>query len=45
MFHNRHDNLYSKHGVFLPSGPHQKINDIKKVIKYINIFIKKNFLN
>ena len=39
------DNLYSKHGVFLPSGPHQKINDIKKVIKYINIFIKKNFLN
>ena len=39
------DNIYSKHGVFLPSGPHQKIKDIKKVIKYINIFIKKNYLN
>ena len=39
------DTLFSKHGVFLPSGPHQKVSDIKKVIKCINIFITTNYLN
>ena len=39
------DKFFSQNGIFLPSGPHQKIKDIKKVIKYINIFIKKNYLN
>ena len=39
------DSLFSREGVFLPSGPHQKITDIKKVIKCINIFIKRNYSN
>ena len=38
------DNFFSKNGVFLPSGPHQNIKDINKVIKTINIFIEK-YLN
>lgn len=40
---NLNDSLFSRNGIFLPSGPHQKINDIKKVIKHINTFIKNNF--
>ena len=39
------DSYFSKYGVFLPSGPHQKIKDINKVVKHINNFIKKEFLN
>jgi perosamine synthetase len=39
------DSLFSRHGVFLPSGPHQKISDVKKVIKYINKFIRNNFFD
>ena len=38
------DNFFSKNGVFLPSGPHQNIKNINKVIKTINIFIEK-YLN
>ena len=39
------DDLFSKNGVFLPAGTHQKLSDIKKVISLTNTFIKKNLRN
>ena len=39
------DKFFSQNGIFLPSGTHQKLSDIKKIINLTNIFIKKNFLN
>jgi perosamine synthetase len=33
-------NIFSKNGLYLPSGPDQKLQDLHKVIKLINFYLK-----